>query len=138
LRMAGYDTAYVQGTSDPEIARWAERDSRRLLTRDRSLAARVPGAIRLTEVVISGQVRELHRHCPELMWELRPLRCTVCNVCLTRIEPAAIDPARLPERIRRSAPPLWTCRACRRIYWVGSHAARFRADIQRWIGEEIR
>ncbi|MHB1434966.1 MAG: Mut7-C RNAse domain-containing protein [Thermoplasmata archaeon] len=135
LRRVGYDTAYARGATDAEIARRAATESRRLLTRDRRLAARVPGAILLTEVGIAGQVRELHRLCPDLQWELRPLRCTVCNEPIVRVVASAVDPTRLPERIRRSGQPVWNCPACQRCYWAGSHGDRLAADLGRWIGE---
>ncbi len=135
LRMLGYDTAYARGSTDPEIAGRAAAESRCLLTRDRPLAARVPGAILLTEVRIFDQVKELHRLCPRLRWELRPLRCTVCNAALVRIAADAGTRPPLPERVRRSGQPIWGCSACPRVYWSGSHGARLAADLERWLGE---
>src|SRR5580658_184832 len=44
LRMVGLDTAYVPGLTDDEVVRRAGAEGRTLLTRDRQLARRVPGA----------------------------------------------------------------------------------------------
>ncbi len=135
LRMVGCDTADLRGATDSEVAERARLEGRRLLTRDRRRAARIDGAILLTEVEISRQVQQLHRQCPELRWTPRPARCTLCNGVLNPVALSEREALAAPERLRRSDQPIWRCPNCGHIYWIGSHLDRLAADLARWIGE---
>ncbi|MCI4361372.1 MAG: Mut7-C RNAse domain-containing protein, partial [Thermoplasmata archaeon] len=65
LRFLGHDTQYVRGQTDREIVEQIRRDGRRLLTRDRALAARVPGALLLASPYLPDQLRQLHAEAPD-------------------------------------------------------------------------
>ncbi len=132
LRMLGCDVVWGTGATDAELLRRSSSEARRLLTRDRALAARSPGSILLREVRIDRQIREVAAALPELPRAPRFLRCTVCNGRLS----GPPDPrSAVGEGADPAAPPIWSCGACGHRYWEGSHTARVRRDVARWLSE---
>jgi uncharacterized protein len=130
LRMLGCDTAYARGWSDDEIAKRAPEDGRRLLTRDRALARRVPGSVLLSHADLEGQLREVLRAIPDVSRELRFERCTLCNGNLAPVGPAP------PTSGSGGRPPdgrtIYRCGACGHEYWDGSHTAAVRRRLEEW------
>ncbi len=136
LRFVGCDTAYAQGLTDPEIADWADRERRRLLTRDRALSRQVPGAILLASPSLGDQWKALRTALPTLPAEVSFERCTLCNGRLAALAEPIVqaDPA-VPEAIRRRNAAVFACDACGHRYWDGSHSARVRAQLAAWEAE---
>lgn len=136
LRMVGHDTEYARGLPDEEILRRAESEGRRLLTRDRRLAARSPGAILLPGGEIAEQLRAVHRDSPGASWTPSFERCTLCNGRLARWSPR--EGEALPDAVPRGRPDaprtLWRCLACGHVYWEGSHTDRVRRQLAEWLG----
>lgn len=131
LRFLGMDAEYVRGWSDPEILSALAGSDRILLTRDHELARRAPRAVLLTAVGIADQLRELIAVHPELPRAPRFDRCTVCNGPLERV------PGTADSGVATALPsPRYRCRLCGAVYWEGSHTARIREDLHRWLGGE--
>jgi uncharacterized protein with PIN domain len=128
LRFLGHDTEYVQGQSDAEIRRRALAEGRRLLTRDRELAARTPGALLIASPRLDAQLRAVHRAYPEVPFEIRFDRCTQCNGTLA-------PSASAPEGLRVQG-AVFQCRTCGHQYWDGSHTARIRHDVAAALARE--
>ena len=144
LRMCGYDAAYVldrdvadeqSGTggdpSDDDIAAWAEGSTRRLLTRDVDLAARVDDAVLLSSRDVREQLRNLHGAGYELSLEDPPRRCSACNGDLRAVDAAESLPAYAPEPAETDC---WRCRDCGQVFWKGSHwddVAATLADVRK-------
>lgn len=119
LRFMGHDTAYPEAMSDRGLVDKARAEGRILLTRDKELAARVPGAVRIRSVDLEEQIREVAAAIP--LRVLDPLsRCSVCNA---RIEPAPPETVRdlVPDGVRARHTEFWRCPTCGRVYWQGSH-----------------
>ncbi|WP_435063616.1 Mut7-C RNAse domain-containing protein [Halobaculum sp. EA56] len=119
LRMCGYDAAYAldRGVEDDEaVRRLAAAEGRRVLTRDRDLAAATPGALLLTERDVVDQLRELREAGVRLRLAEAPARCGACNGPLEAVDPDADRPDYAPE-----TGTLWRCRDCGRRFWKGSH-----------------
>ncbi|MCI4319251.1 MAG: Mut7-C RNAse domain-containing protein [Thermoplasmata archaeon] len=133
LRFAGFDTAYARGLADEEILRWAERESRTLLTRDRRLAARRPDAVLLSSGALDGQVRGVRASFPALRFGVRFDRCTMCNGEL-RVLPVERygDAPALPAAVRESGEPVFRCSVCGHLYWEGSHTRAIRDRFEQW------
>ena len=129
LRVLGHDTLYVRGVDDDELRRRAAEGNRRLLTRDRRLADRTPGAVLLTSPEIGEQLRQLRRAAPEGPWEPSFDRCTLCNGSL-RTAPAE------SAGLSRTPPVVYACAECGHRYWAGSHTAHLRAQLARWFATE--
>jgi len=127
LRMCGYDTLYAQEEgleADAAICERAASTGRRLLTRDRDLAARTDNAVLLTARDIEGKLAELQAHGIEVDLPTRPDRCSVCNGRLDRIDPDH-RPAHAPDSVSR----LWQCGQCDQYFWKGSHWERVQETI---------
>ena len=131
LRSGGHDAGLAEaGTPDEEVAARAASEGRRLVTRDRLLAARVPGAVLLTTDGTDAQAAEL---IAALGLDPAPApfaRCVVDN--------ALVRPATEVEAERAAAPAgaeeAFACPACGRVYWAGSHVRRMAARLDRLRG----
>lgn len=131
LRAAGEDAAVAepQATDAALIAR-AGREERRLLTRDRSLAARAgERGLLLAADRPMAQAEELAAAVPVDWRGRRFSRCLVDN---TPLRPAsAAEIAAMPADSQAMAGPFRACPACGRVYWPGSHARRLGERLDR-------
>nr|WP_276239429.1 Mut7-C RNAse domain-containing protein [Halobaculum sp. DT55] len=119
LRMCGYDTVYAldRGVEDDDALRGlAASDARRLITRDRALAASTPGAIRLDARDVVDQLGELRDAGVRLRLADRPSRCGSCNGLVERVDDDAPRPDYAPDE-----GAVWRCRECGQHFWRGSH-----------------
>ena len=121
LRMCGYDTAYALDVgieTDGEILAYSQRTDRRLLTRDRELAARAADAVLLHSREIDDQLQELAAAGFDLTPSATPEYCGVCNGPLTAVPSDAQTPAYAPDPATEQ---LWRCEDCGQFFWKGSH-----------------
>jgi hypothetical protein len=128
----------VVGGEDDEIRERARREHRILLTRDRELAGRTPGALWIASPGIGPQLRAVHEAFPQFPFEVRFDRCTACNGPLRPWSPAAgADwPEGVPREMREGRRPggVYRCAACGHSFWEGSHTTRIRRDVAAWVG----
>ena len=120
LRMCGYDAAYSldRGVeADDDLLELAAGEDRRLVTRDRDLAARASGGVLLGSRDVLDQLRELRGVGLDLSLPERPSRCGRCNGLVDRTAPDADR----PEYVPGDAEPVWRCRECGQCFWKGSH-----------------
>lgn len=132
LRMLGFDAAYRNCASDPELVQVSVEQKRILLTRDRGLLkhSAVTHGYWLRETDSRRQAAEVVRRF-DLMGSLRPFtRCMACNQPLYGAAMAEIHD-RVPPRIAERRQEFRECRGCRRVYWQGSHYQR----MLRWMDE---
>lgn len=131
LRFLGEDVVYAPDRGDEVLREEARREERCLLTRDRILAARTPGAIYVASPELGAQLRGLWERLPGLSREVRFVRCSACNGPLEAGRPLAGEtwPEMVPVRFRADPEPLYRCRACGHWYWEGSHTARIRRTV---------
>lgn len=135
LRLMGYDTAYYNAASDPELARRARAEGRVLLTRDRELSIRRGlRTLLIQSEVLEEQVREIQSALgppphPPLS------RCAVCNAVLETVSPADIAD-RVPPYVLRTQTEFRHCPGCKRIYWPGSHFQGMCDQIEKFAIEE--
>lgn len=119
LRFMGIDTAYPDPMGDRDLISIARGEGRLLLTRDKELAARFPGAICIRSDELEEQIREVAAAIP--LRVTAPLsRCSLCN---TPIEPASLESVRdlIPEGVHNRQKEFWRCPTCGKVYWQGSH-----------------
>ena len=129
LRFMGFDTGYAHGLADDEIARWAAEEHRTLLTRDRALAARVPGAVLVESPALDEQLRTVHRRYPSAPFRVACTRCTLSNAPLLPEDPPAgahVD----STGPHPASTPVFRCSACGHRYWEGTHTASVRHRIE--------
>ncbi|TFZ07132.1 hypothetical protein EZ313_11110 [Ramlibacter henchirensis] len=135
LRVLGWDTTLDPELDDPELVFRANEQRRILLTRDRHLLRELKPH-RSLEVRSDEPLEQLRDVVLSLQLEPpRELftRCTVCNSPL----PDPLSPAQrevlLPPDVRDLPGPARQCPGCGRIYWLGSHARRMRAALERTL-----
>lgn len=130
LRLCGFDTAYAGDRgieADDRIAATANREDRRLCTRDVELADRVPGSILLSERETEAQLAALRDRGVVLEVADSPAYCGRCNGALAAVEPTAETPEYAPDP---EAIECWRCRACGQVFWKGSHYERMRETVE--------
>jgi uncharacterized protein with PIN domain len=130
LRLCGFDTVYAGDRgieADDRLAETAERERRRLCTRDVELADRVPGSILLTERDLEDQLAELREAGVKLAVAEPPEYCGRCNGRLFEIDDGADTPGYAPDP---SETDCVRCRACGQVFWKGSHYERMRKTIE--------
>ena len=134
LRMLGFDTAYRNCASDPELVRTSADEQRILLTRDRGLLkhSAVTRGYWLRETDSRLQTAEAVGRF-DLARGFRPFtRCMACNEMLRVASREEVSGRILPAVAERYT-EFRDCPACRRLYWQGSHYLR----MQHWI-EQLR
>ncbi len=135
LRFVGHDVAYARGLADEEIARRATDEGRTLLTRDRRLAERTPGAILLSSPWIGGQLREVRAARPSARFVLALDRCPECNDLLRPLAgpPEGSAPVGPYGERPRHGTPVVACPRCGRWYWSGDHAEMITRHLAAWL-----
>jgi uncharacterized protein with PIN domain len=131
LRMCGYDAADAgdRGVeADDRLRRLAAAEDRRLLTRDRALAARTDGAVLLTEQDVVDQLAELRTAGFALALDETPARCGRCNGAVEAVPPGAPTPDYAPSP---AATDCWRCPDCGQVFWKGSHWDRVARALER-------
>jgi len=119
LRFMGHDTAYPEPGPDRTLIERADAEGRILLTRDKELAGRAPGAVLIRSDRLEEQIREVATVLP--LRVIDPLsRCSICNETLLAVSGDAVE-AIVPERVRSRHRAFWQCPSCHRVYWRGSH-----------------
>ena len=121
LRMCGYDAAYAldRGVeADDDLLELAAAEDRRLVTRDRQLAARAPNGVRVDSREIEDQLRELGERGFELSLSAEPVRCGRCNGPVEPVDPSETMPEYAPDPGETAC---YRCRDCDQVFWRGSH-----------------
>lgn len=134
LRFMGYDTLSANSHSpgsnreDTELLALSRKERRVLLTRDRELASRAGTAgVLVRSEELDEQVRQL-AGLRLIRPALKLTRCSRCNAVLapaTEEDIKAADYA--PEK--KAGLAFFSCPACNRIYWYGSHARRLQDRV---------
>jgi hypothetical protein len=138
LRICGYDAAYAldRGVeADDALVALAADEGRTLVTRDRDLVARTPGAVRVDARDVEDQLRELLAAGFDLSLADEPTRCGRCN--------GRVDPVGESEPVPDYAPdpaetPCHRCRDCGQVFWRGSHWDDVGRRLARLRGESDR
>ncbi len=134
LRLLGYDTAYDNAATDPNLARRARAEGRILLTRDHELSARRGlRTLLIQSEMLEEQVREVRKALgpppdPALS------RCSVCNAALESVAPAEIAD-RVPPYVLSTQTKFRRCPGCERVYWPGSHLQVMREQMKKFIAK---
>lgn len=127
LRLFGFDCLYRNDYSDEAVAKISANDGRIVLTRDRRLlyAKAIEHGYWVRAVNVELQVGEVFSRF-DLHGLSRPFaRCLLCNGELAPVPKAEVLD-RLEPKTKRYYEVFYRCRACRRIYWEGSHIADMR------------
>ncbi len=134
LRFTGCDTVYAHGWEDDALVEVSRTEGRIVLTRDRGLARRAPGALLLTTGEIGAQWRAVVAAFPAVPRHPEFVRCTLCNGRLAtfRFGPDDARPSGVPGARVDAGLALYRCESCAHLYWPGSHTERIAATLRRW------
>lgn len=131
LRMLGFDSAYDTSYDEPRIIDLATRESRIILTRDRSLLrnSRVTHGYWVRATEPRRQIEEVVERL-DLRSQFAPLtRCMACNgEIVEQSGREVLD--RVPPLARERATGFYRCRGCDRVYWDGTHVDDMRRLIE--------
>ncbi|PAU94561.1 hypothetical protein CK503_07135 [Aliifodinibius salipaludis] len=135
LRIAGFDTAYIQGQSDKEIINQMLGEQRVLLSRDRKLLMHKVieyGYLPRSDEPVK-QLLEIFRRF-NLFDETNPFsRCPNCNGVLQSVsKEEVID--QLEPLTRKHFDDFSQCPDCGQIYWAGSHRQRLDERVKEILG----
>jgi uncharacterized protein with PIN domain len=134
LRMIGFDAAYRNCATDPDLVRISSEQQRVLLTRDRGLLMRaaVTRGYWLRQTGSRRQVAEIIRRF-DLAAAIHPFtRCMACNSALQPANRSAVL-QRIPPRTAALYDQFFQCGSCHRVYWPGSHFRRMRQWIEQLL-----
>jgi len=131
LRLFGFDTLYRNDFKDQEVAHLSVQERRIVLTRDRGLL--------MHRIITHGCYVRAERPLDQLSEviarldlsrAIRPFtRCLRCNRAIERIDKSCIAGRLAPDTLRYYD-EFWTCYACDRVYWAGSHFRRLAKVIE--------
>lgn len=138
LRIAGFDTVFINGITDDDLVRIGLSEGRILLTKDTQiLHRRVVTSGELKVILIrdddvKGQLGQVLSTLG-LVGEVRPFsRCLECNQPLL---PRSKDDVQglVPPYVFMTQSQYVQCPSCHRIYWRGTHWQRMSREISELV-----
>jgi uncharacterized protein len=142
LRFFGIDTSMAVGWKDAEVAAFARKKNRLLITRDGLLARSMKPdpVIRIASDETREQLKAVLKEVGVPREDAWFSRCVRCNKMLRDYpaEEAARDPEVPGAFDGRAGERFWRCDHCNRTYWRGSHFERtkeFLEGVRREVGE---
>jgi len=132
LRMLGFDSAWERDQDDARIIDRALAEGRIILTRDVGILKqkRVSHGYWLRSTRPDKQLAEV-LDALDLRSQVQPFtRCMECNGPIRPVSQAEVA-GRVEPEIRARFDRFRECKACRRVYWQGSHYRRMSGVVQR-------
>jgi uncharacterized protein with PIN domain len=140
LRMAGFDTLFINDLDDNRLVRIALSEKRILLTKDTQiLKRRVASTGRLRVILIeSEEVKAQFRQVLKtlnLAGQIKPF--TLCLECNQPLVVRSKDEVKhlVPPYVFKTQNQYMQCPACQRIYWRGTHWQRMNRELEKIVGE---
>jgi uncharacterized protein len=140
LRIAGFDTIFINDLDDNRLVRLALSEGRVLLTKDTQiLKRRVATTGRLKVILIeSEKVKEQLRQVVKelkLANEIKPF--TLCLECNQPLVPSEKEDVKelVPPYIFQTQTQYMQCPACNRVYWRGTHWQRMSRELEKIVSE---
>jgi len=134
LRFMGYDTMSANSRSpgntreDTELLKISRKERRLLLTRDQELASRAgAGGVLVRSEDLDDQVRQL-TGLRLIHPTLKLTRCSRCNAILAPATKEEVTRADYAPSVQAGL-AFFTCPACNRLYWYGSHTRRLQERV---------
>jgi uncharacterized protein with PIN domain len=140
LRIAGFDTIFINDLDDNRLVRLAFSEGRVLLTKDTQiLKRRVATTGRLKVILIESeevkaQLRQVVKTL-NLGDQIKPFTlCLECNQPLVSREKEEIE-GLVPPYIFQTQTQYMQCSTCHRVYWRGTHWQRMSGELERIVSE---
>jgi uncharacterized protein with PIN domain len=140
LRIAGFDTVFINDLDDNRLVRLALSEGRVLLTKDTQiLKRRVAATGRLKVILIESeevkaQLRQVVKTL-KLADKIKPFTlCLECNKPLVSREKEEVKEL-VPPYVFRTQTQYMQCPACHRVYWRGTHWQRMSRELEKIVSE---
>ncbi len=135
LRFMGYDVYYPpRDMDDDEIIRFARKEGRTVITRDKELAHRVNG-LYIDSVDYKEQLKIVVKRFNLRIDDDNFLsRCSICNEPLVKVKKEDVR-GKVPEYVYQTHTEFYMCPKCHRIYWYGTHTEKIERDLMEILGE---
>jgi uncharacterized protein with PIN domain len=140
LRIAGFDTLFINDLDDNRLVRLALSEGRALLTKDTQiLKRRVATTGRLKVILIESeevkaQLRQVVKTL-NLGDQINPFTlCLECNQPLVPREKEDVKEL-VPPYIFQTQTQYMQCPTCHRVYWRGTHWQRMSGELERIVSE---
>jgi len=133
LRLLGHDVAYFRAIRDEELVAFAQREGRRILTRDTRLVQRraARGTILIHSQVLEEQLEEMLPHLGgRFSFPAAGARCTVCNEPMRALD-RYLAKSRVPLYVYETQTSFLECLKCRRVYWSATHVRGIRSRLRK-------
>jgi uncharacterized protein with PIN domain len=123
LRISGYNAKYVGTYDDAEILVEASREELILLTKDK-LLFRKAQKLGLDGLLVEGvdYIEELAFVAKQFGLKLDPKksRCPCCGEPVQEVSKESLV-NKIPSRSLKHYEIFWSCKACGKVFWRGSH-----------------
>jgi uncharacterized protein with PIN domain len=140
LRIAGFDTVFINDLDDNRLVRLALSEGRVLLTKDTQiLKRRVATSGRLKVILIESeevkaQLRQVVKTL-KLTEKIKPF--TLCLECNQPLVPKDKEEVKelVPPYVFETQTQYMQCPACNRVYWRGTHWQRMSRELEKIVSE---
>jgi len=138
LRIAGFDTVFINDLDDNRLVRLALSEGRVLLTKDTQiLKRRLVTSGRLKAILIEDEEvkAQLHQVVKALNLgdKIKPFTlCLECNQPLVLSEKEDVKEL-VPPYIFQTQTQYMQCPACQRVYWRGTHWQRMSRELEKIV-----
>jgi uncharacterized protein with PIN domain len=140
LRIAGFDTIFINDLDDNRLVRLALSEGRVLLTKDTQiLKRRVATTGRLKVILIESE--EVKAQLCQVVKtlnlgdQINPFTlCLECNQPLVPREKEDVKEL-VPPYIFQTQTQYMQCPTCHRVYWRGTHWQRMSGELERIVSE---
>jgi hypothetical protein len=140
LRIAGFDTIFINDLDDNRLIRLALSEGRVLLTKDTQILKRrlvTSGrlkAILIEDDEVKAQLRQVVKAL-NLGDKIKPFTlCLECNQPLVPKEKEEIK-GLVPPYVFQTQTQYMQCPVCQRVYWRGTHWQRMSRELERIVSE---
>jgi uncharacterized protein with PIN domain len=140
LRIAGFDTVFINDLDDNRLVRLALSEGRVLLTKDTQiLKRRVATTDRLKVILIESeevkaQLRQVVKTL-NLGDQIKPFTlCLECNQPLVLREKEDVKEL-VPLYVFQTQTQYMQCPVCQRVYWRGTHWQRMSRELEKIVSE---
>jgi uncharacterized protein with PIN domain len=140
LRIAGFDTVFINDLDDNRLVRLALSEGRVLLTKDTQiLKRRVATTGRLKVILIESeevkaQLRQVVKML-KLAEKIKPF--TLCLECNQPLVPKDKEEVKdlVPPYVFETQTQYMECPACHRVYWRGTHWQGMSRELEKIVSE---
>jgi uncharacterized protein with PIN domain len=140
LRIAGFDTVFINDLDDNRLVRLALAEGRVLLTKDTQILKRRVAATGRLKVILIESEEVKAQLCQvvkalNLGDKVKPFTlCLECNQPLVPREKEEVKEL-VPPYVFQTQTQYMQCPSCHRVYWRGTHWQRMSRELERIVSE---